>query len=103
MENSDCGDSNHDMTGSDSGTSTHRTAILACSKCGIGQSVELRYLGNRRVKTDMTIFPARGSRTVSRAMIRFFMLSWDLSCREIEGDGYILERGAPEIPPAVGL
>ena len=36
-------------------------------------------------------------------MVRVFTLSRDLSCQEIEGDGCIVVRGAPEIPPAEGL
>ncbi len=103
MLNKDCGDASHDMVGSDSGTSTHRTAVLKCRKCGVGHKVELRFIDSRRVKSDMTVFSASGSSTVSRAMFQFFMLSWDLSCQEIERDGYIVVKGDPETPPVEGL
>ena len=103
MPNTECGAADHDLGGSSGGTSVHQTATLACRKCGVGQTVDIRYLGNRRVGVDLRIFPARGSVTVSRAMVRFFMLSYESTCQEIAGDGNTIVRGTPVIPPAEGL
>jgi hypothetical protein len=77
--------------------------MLACRKCGVGQTSVIRPLGHRRVGIDMTIFPARGSQTVSRDMVRSFMLSYESTCQEISGDGNLVGRGTPVIPPAEGL
>jgi hypothetical protein len=35
-------------------------------------------------------------------MIRFFTLSWESTCQEIERDGNVVIRGTPELPPAEG-
>jgi hypothetical protein len=103
MPTTECGAADHDLEGSSGGTSVHQTATMACRKCGVGQAVDIRYLGNRRVGVDLKIFPARGSTTVSRPMVRFFMLSYESTCQEIAGDGNVVVRGTPEIPPAEGL
>jgi hypothetical protein len=103
MPNTECGPADHDLDGSSGGTPVHQTATLACRKCGIGQTIEIRYHGARRVGVDLTIFPARGSRTVSRDMVRFFMLSYESTCQEIAGDGNVVVRGTPVIPPTEGL
>jgi hypothetical protein len=36
-------------------------------------------------------------------MIQFFLLPWDLSCQDIEGDGYVVVRGDPEFQSPEGL
>jgi hypothetical protein len=81
----------------------HQTATLTCRTCGVGHTIEIRYLAPGKIGVDLNIFPARGLRTVSRDMIRFFVLSWESTCREIEGDGNVVVRGTPEIPFAEGL
>jgi hypothetical protein len=85
MPHSECHASDHDLGGSTGGTSAHQTATVACRKCGVGHTVEIRRLGPRKVGVDLTIFPAHGSWTVSRDMIRFFMLSYESTCQEIQG------------------
>ena len=77
----------------------HQTSNLTCRKCGVGQSTSFRYLTPSKVQVDLKIIPARGSRTVSMEMINFFLLNWELSCQEVEGDGYTVVRGTPEVPP----
>jgi len=69
----------------------------------VGQTIDIRHLAPQKIQVDLKIFPAHGSRTVSRDMIRFFVLSWETTCQEIEGDGNVVIRGTPEIPPAEGL
>lgn len=46
--------------------------------------------------------PAHQTSTVTRDMIRFFILSWESTCQEIEQDGNVVVRGTPEIPPTEG-
>jgi hypothetical protein len=103
MPNTECGAADHDLDGSSGGTSVHRTATLTCRKCGVGQTIDIRYLGTRRIGVDLTIFPARDSLTVSRDMVRFFMLSYESTCQEIAGDGSAVVYGTPAIPPTEGL
>jgi len=103
MPNSECGAADHDLDGSSGGSQRHQTATLACQKCGVGQTIDIRHLAPQKIQVDLKIFPAHGSRTVSRDMIRFFVLSWETTCQEIEGDGNVVIRGTPEIPPAEGL
>jgi hypothetical protein len=101
--NTECGAADHDLTGSTGGSPAHQTSTVACQKCGVGHTIELRYLTSRSISVDLRIFPARGSSTVTRDMIRFFILSWESTCQEIEQDGNVVVRGTPEIPPAEGL
>jgi hypothetical protein len=103
MPNSECRASDHDLDGSSGGTSAHQTATVACRKCGVGHKIEIRRLGPQKVGVDLIVFPARGSRTVSRDMIRFFMLSYESTCQEIAADGNTVVRGTPVIPEAEGL
>jgi hypothetical protein len=70
---------------------------------GWGHKIEIRRLGPQKVGVDLIVFPARGSRTVSRDMIRFFMLSYESTCQEIAADGNTVVRGTPVIPEAEGL
>jgi hypothetical protein len=102
MPNTECRAADHDLDGASGGTVQQQTATLACRKCGVGQTIVIRQIGHRRVGVDLTIFPARGARTVSRDMVRFFMLSYESTCQEISGDGNVIVRGTPVIPPAEG-
>lgn len=103
MPNTECDAADHDFDGSSDGTEAHQTTTLACRKCGVGQTVDIRYLGVQRVGVDLTIFPARGSRTISRDMVRFFMLSYESACQEVASNGNVVIRGTPVIPLAEGL
>ncbi len=97
MAGSECGLGGHDWDSSTSGTSLHQIAIMKCRVCGVGHAVELKAVGNRKVQVDMKMFPARGAYTVSREMQPFFMASLGGACQEIEGDGYTVVRGIPQI------
>ena len=103
MPNTECGAADHDLQGTSSGTAMRQTATLACRMCGVGHTIDITYLEPQKIQVDLKVFPATGSRTVSRDMIRFFMMSWASTCQEIEGDGNVVVRGTPEVPPAEGL
>jgi hypothetical protein len=97
MMTTECGRVEHEWDESTGGTSLHQTATLRCRMCGVGHTIELSAAGNRTMQVDIKMFPARGSYDVSPDMMLFFMASWGRTCREIEGDGYTLVRGTPEI------
>jgi hypothetical protein len=93
----ECGLADHSWADSTDGTSLHQIATMKCRRCGVGHAIELRAVGTRTMQVDMKMFPARGSHTVSPDMMLFFMASWGKTCQEIEGDGYTVVRGTPEI------
>jgi hypothetical protein len=95
--NMECGPADHSWADSTDGTSLHQTATLKCRKCGVGHAVELKAAGIRTMQVDMKMFPARGSHTVSPDMLLFFMACLAGTCKEIEGDGYTVVKGTPEI------
>jgi len=66
---------------------------MKCRLYGVGHTIELRAVGNRKIQVDMKMFPARASLKVSRDMLLFFMASYRETCQEIKGDGYTVVRG----------
>ena len=103
MPNSECCAADHDFSGSSGGTSAHQTATMTCRKCGVGHTIEIQHLAPQKIAVDIKMFPAHGSHTITREMIRYFMLCWAATCQDIEKDGNAVVRGTPEIPPAEGL
>jgi len=103
MTNSECRTVDHDFSGSSGGTPAHRTATMTCRKCGVGNTIQIQHLAAQSIAVDMKMFPAHGSHTITRDMIRYFMLCCESTCQDIERDGNTVVRGTPEIPPAEGL
>jgi hypothetical protein len=97
MACTECGRAEHSWAESSGGTSLHQTATLKCRMCGVGHTIELTAVGIRTMQVDMKMFPARGSHELSPDMLLFFIASLGQTCQEIEGDGYTVVRGTPEI------
>lgn len=60
---------------------------LACAVCGVGHSVVFDKRVPGRVTTALTIFPSTGSRTISRSVIRWSILSHEANLSDIRETG----------------
>jgi len=99
MANSECAFKKHHLTESAGGTSLHATAAIRCLICGVGFTAEFQPVDNNPQKTraSLKVFPARGSRTISKDMMAFFLTTWEGTCQEMEQDGLIVVRDGPHI------
>ena len=86
MPSGECGAADHDLDGSSGGTATHQTASLSCRKCGVGHTIDIRYLAPQKIQVDLRIFPAHG-----RAADKVVFAVQGLS----SGDGGAGLRGLP--------
>jgi hypothetical protein len=93
----ECSDSQHDITGSSRGSGSNAaTSEIRCSRCNVRMTVTLRSSG-RTVRPDVQIYPATGSTTISRAMVRYFMATVSQTIGEMKADGYQVASYTPTI------
>jgi len=83
------------------GEEEHRSggliAKIWCTRCGVGHSILVRQTDARTLETQLTIFPATGSQTISRELIRAFMAMYEETNQTSESKGYRVIRGTPTI------
>ena len=60
---------------------------FACAVCGVGHSVVFDKRVPGQVTTALTIFPSTGSRTISRNVIRWSILSHEANLSDIRETG----------------
>ncbi|HEY7224693.1 MAG TPA: hypothetical protein VH561_14045 [Micromonosporaceae bacterium] len=86
------------MTGTSTGapSSGQGTVKVYCENCGVGYETSFRIEG-RGVRTKATIFPATGSKTISRDVTRRLLALWETANEEYEKKGYEVIRESPTI------
>jgi hypothetical protein len=72
------------------------TFKLYCENCGVGYETWFRVEGPG-VRTKVTIFPATGSKTISRDVTRRLLAIWENANEEYESKGYEVVREPPTI------
>jgi hypothetical protein len=93
----ECTFTNHDWGGSTDRSGDRQTSTFRCRLCGVGHTLDLRFRPNDTVEAGLVIFPATGSETVSRDIIRFLMLGYEQTCAQIRDDGLTLIEATPEV------
>jgi hypothetical protein len=88
----------HSMTGSSPRTtpSGDTSFKVYCEDCGVGYEVSFRISG-AGVRTKATIFPATGSKTISRDVTRRLLALWESANEEYERKGYEVIRESPTV------
>ena len=100
-----CSDYAHDMSGGGSREIGPNAAVseVKCRRCSVRMTVTLRSSG-RTVRPDVQIYPATGSGTISRAMVRYFMTVVSQTLGDMKADGYQIADFTPTIHGAtVGI
>jgi len=72
-------------------------ADFKCMTCGAGHGVAIAQMDTRRLLVALTVFPASGSTTISRAMIRFAVAATEANIADMKRDGFEVEFAPPEI------
>jgi hypothetical protein len=97
MANSECSPEEPEWTDTAEGSGARYTTTIQCRWCGTGHLIEFRPLTPGTVQVNLRIFPAKETTSISRFLILWAFESWGQTCQEIEGDGYKVIRGTPEI------
>jgi hypothetical protein len=93
----ECNFREHDFdSGATSGTASPQISDIRCRRCGVRLNISLQFAG-KSVRPSVNIYPATGSVTISRDMIRYFMAVWDGTVKELQGDGYQVANYSPTI------
>jgi len=79
----------------------HRTgglvSTMSCRRCGVGHSILIRQTAPKTLETLLTVFPATGTDTISRHVIRWSFLTYEAANRDSEDEGYTVIRGTTVI------
>jgi hypothetical protein len=93
----ECRSDLHDFNGTASGgSSSAQASEIKCRRCGVREVVRLNFSG-RTVRTNMQIYPATGSTTISREIIRYFVAVYGSTVSELKSDGYQVIESTPTI------
>jgi hypothetical protein len=103
MANYECEPQDHQWADTSEGSSKKHITTIKCSHCGTGHEIGFLPLAPGTVQVSLRIFPARGAIEVSRELIMWAVTSWGQTCEEIEGDGYTVIRGTPEVTIPEGI
>jgi hypothetical protein len=60
---------------------------FACANCGVGHEVTFDKRTPGQVTTCLRVFPAQGSRTINRAVIRWSILAHEANLADIRATG----------------
>lgn len=72
-------------------------ADLKCLNCGTGHGVAIAQMDAKKLLVALTVFPATGSTTISRALIRFAVMATEANVSDMRRDGFEVEVAPPEI------
>lgn len=97
MADQECAPRDHQWTDASEGSDARHVTTIKCARCGTGHEIGFLPLAPGTVQVSLRIFPARGATDISRDLILWAVTSWGQTCEEIEGDGYTVVRGTPEI------
>lgn len=84
---SECSFRDHEWKPSvENGPGTQRVT-MACWRCGVGHRVDYLQETSGRVRVALTVFPARGSTTIDRQVVRWSFLTHAANIDDIRRSG----------------
>ncbi|HET7056211.1 MAG TPA: hypothetical protein VFI12_07085 [Thermomicrobiales bacterium] len=94
---SECPFAMHQMAADTETGPNSESMTIACAICGVGHTFRITWTGHNRARVDTIIFPAEGSHTISREVIRWSIASCEGTVGDMEQDGVIVTRGSTDI------
>lgn len=94
---SECPFAWHQLQGESESGPDFEAMTIACAVCGVGHTFRITWTGRNRARADTTIFPATGSRTISREVIRWSIATCQDTIVNMERDGVVVTHGRTDI------
>lgn len=87
----------HQLEGDSETGANFEATTIACAICGVGHTFRITWTGRNQARVDTNIFPATGSQTISREVIRWSLATCEGTIGDMERDGVIVSRGRTDI------